>query len=178
MVGIDDEAAAADAVDHLVAHGHRRIAYISDQPLVPTSRARLAGYRRAMAAHGLEADPRLVRTDCPDGSAAAAATRDLLGRIDSGAPTAVFSADTRCSLGVVPTLHAIERTDVAFVSFGDFAMADLLQPGVTVVDHSADAVGVAAAARLAERIANPGLPATTIHVPVRLIPRGSGELRP
>lgn len=178
VVGIDDEAAAADAVDHLVANGHRRIAYISDRPLVPTSRARLAGYRRAMAANGFDVDPRLVRTDCPDGSAAAAATRDLLGRNDSSAPTAVFSADTRCSLGVVPTLHAMGRTDVALVSFGDFAMADLLQPGVTVVDHSADAVGAAAAARLAERIANPELPATTIHVPVRLIPRGSGELRP
>ena len=178
VVGIDDEAAAADAVHHLVAHGHRRIAYISDHPLVPTSRARLAGYRRAMAAHGLDTDPRLVRTDCPDGASAAAATRALLGRNDSDAPTAVLSADTRCSLGVVPTLHAMGRTDVALVSFGDFAMADLLQPGVTVVDHSAEAVGAAAAARLAERIANPELPASTIHVPVRLIPRGSGELRP
>ena len=45
------------------------------------------------------------------------------------------------------------------VCFGDFAMADLLQPGVTVVDHSAEAVGAAAAARLAERIAHPDLPA-------------------
>ena len=43
VVGIDDEAAAADAVDHLVARGHRRIGYISDHPLVPTSRARWPG---------------------------------------------------------------------------------------------------------------------------------------
>jgi LacI family transcriptional regulator len=177
VVGIDDEAAAASAVDHLGAHGHRRIAYISDRPLVPTSRARLRGYRRAMAARGLDVDPRLVRADCPDSASAAAATRDLLDRNISDAPAAVLSADIRCSLGVVPTLHAMGRTDVALVCFGDFAMADLLQPGVTVVDHSAEAVGAAAAARLAERIANPELPASTIHVPVRLIPRGSGELR-
>ena len=177
VVGIDDEAAAADAVDHLVAHGHRRIAYISDHPLVPTSRARLAGYRRAMAAHGLNAE-RHVRAECPDATSAAAATRDLLAGNGSDAPSALLSAATRCSLGVVPTLHAIGRTDIALVCFGDFAMADLLQPGVTVVDHSAEAVGAAAAARLAERIADPDLPATTIHVPVRLIPRGSGEVRP
>ena len=177
VVGIDDEAAAADAVDHLVAHGHRRIAYISDHPLVPTSRARLAGYQRAMAAHGLNAE-RHVRAECPDATSAAAATRDLLAGNGSDAPTALLSAATRCSLGVVPTLHAIGRTDIALVCFGDFAMADLLQPGVTVVDHSAEAVGAAAAARLAERIADPDLPATTIHVPVRLIPRGSGEVRP
>jgi len=177
VVGIDDEAAAADAVDHLVAHGHRRIGYISDHPLVPTSRARLAGYRRAMAAHALDVDARLVRAECPDAASAAAAARDLLAGKNSDPPTALFSAATRCSLGVVPTLHAIGRTDVALVCFGDFAMADLLQPGITVVDHSAEAVGAAAAARLAERIAQPDLPASIVHVPVRLIPRGSGEIR-
>jgi len=178
VVGIDDEAATAEAVHHLIAHGHRRIAYISDHPLVPTSRARLAGYRRAVAAHGLDAHPRFVRADCPDAAAAAVATRDLLAGNDSDSPTALLSAATRCSLGVVPTLHALGRTDIAMVCFGDFAMADLLQPGVTVIDHSAEAVGAAAAARLAERIAHPDLPASSIHVPVRLIPRGSGELRP
>ncbi len=176
VVGIDDEAAAMDAVEHLVAHGHRRIAYVSDLPLVPTSRARLSGYRRAMAAHGLDVDPRHIRADCPDASSAAAATRDLLAGNGSDAPTALVSGATRCSLGVVPTLHAMGRTDIALVCFGDFAMADLL--GITVVDHSAEAVGAAAAARLAERIADPEMPATTIHVPVRLIPRGSGEVRP
>jgi LacI family transcriptional regulator len=176
VVGIDDEAATADAVNHLVAHGHRRIAYVSDHPLVPTSRARLAGYRRAMAAHGLDTGPQLVRAECPDPLSAAEATRNLLaGNVP---PTALLSAATRCSLGVVPTLHALGRTDIALVCFGDFAMADLLRPGVTVVDHSAEAVGEAAATRLAERIAQPDLPVSTLHVPVRLIPRGSGELRP
>jgi LacI family transcriptional regulator len=176
VVGIDDETAAMDAVEHLVAHGHRRIAYVSDLPLVPTSRARLAGYRRAMAARGLDVDPRHIRADCPDASSAAVATRDLLAGNGSDAPTALVSGATRCSLGVVPTLHAMGRTDIALVCFGDFAMADLL--GITVVDHSAEAVGAAAAARLTERIADPEMPATTIHVPVRLIPRGSGEVRP
>jgi LacI family transcriptional regulator len=176
VVGIDDEAATADAVNHLVAHGHRRIAYVSDHPLVPTSRARLAGYRRAMAAHGLDTGHELVRAQCPDSRSAAEATRDLLaGKVP---PTALLSAATRCSLGVVPTLHALGRTDVALVCFGDFAMADLLRPGITVVDHSAEAVGAAAATRLAERIAQPDLLTSTLHVPVRLIPRGSGELRP
>ena len=178
VVGIDDEAAAADAVHHLVAHGHRRIAYIGDHPVVPTSQARLAGYRRAMTEHGLDVSPRLVRADCPDAASAAAATRDVLAGNDSDVPTALMSAATRCSLGVVPTLHALGRTDIALVCFGDFVMADLLQPGVTVVDHSAESVGAAAAARLAERIAKPDLPPSTIHVPVRLIPRGSGEVRP
>jgi LacI family transcriptional regulator len=93
-------------------------------------------------------------------------------------PTAVLSAATRCSLGVVPALHEHRRTDLALVGFGDFAMADMLVPAVTVVDHSAAAVGLAAAARLAQRIAQPDLAPQSVHVPVRLIERGSGELRP
>jgi len=51
-------------------------------------------------------------------------------------PTAILSAATRASLGVVPALHAAGRTGIAVVSFGDFPMADALRPGVTVVDQS------------------------------------------
>jgi LacI family transcriptional regulator len=93
-------------------------------------------------------------------------------------PTAVFSAATRCSLGVVPALHEHRRTDIALVGFGDFAMADALVPAVTVVDHSGSAVGRAAMARLTRRINDPGLAPETLHVPVVLVERGSGELRP
>ena len=172
LVRIDDRKAAYDAVTHLVKHGHRRIAYVGDQPVIPTSADRLQGYRDALTAAGLTVDESLVRADCSDPREAGRAVTALLEQ----QPTAVFSATTRGSLGVVPALHAVGRTDVALVGFGDFAMADALSPAVTVVDHSAREVGLAAAARLAERLADPGLPVTTIHVPVRLVERGSGEL--
>jgi LacI family transcriptional regulator len=173
LVGVDDRAATARAVEHLMSHGHRRIAYVGDHPDVPTSRARLAGFRETVAARGLDGSDRLVRADCPDAPSAAQATRRLLAE---EAPTAIISAATRCSLGVVPALHAARRTDVALVSFGDFAMADALQPAVTVLDHPADAVGLAAVRRLTARLAEPDLPVVTTHVAVPLIARGSGEL--
>ena len=175
LVAIDDRAATATAVRHLASHGHRRIAYVGDLPDVGTSRARLAGFVETMAALGLPAPADLVRADCPDPRAAAAATRSLLaGR----APTAIVSAATRCSLGVVPALHGAGRTDVALVGLGDFAMADILTPGVTVLDHPAAAIGHAAAARLTARLADPDLPVVTECIPVTLVPRGSGELAP
>ena len=174
LVGVDDRAATARAVGHLAAHGHRRIAYVGDHPEIPTSRARLAGYRDEMAARGLDVSDELIRADCPDPQSAAEATRKLLA---GQAPTAILSAATRCSLGVVPALHAERRTDVALVSFGDFAMADALQPGITVIDHPAGGVGLAAVRRLTARLAEPDLPVVTTHVPVHLVERGSGELR-
>ena len=65
VVGIDDQRAAFDAVSHLIAHGHRDIAYVGDYSQVATSAARLAGYRQAMAQHGLDVRDRLVHADCP-----------------------------------------------------------------------------------------------------------------
>ncbi|HST82179.1 MAG TPA: LacI family DNA-binding transcriptional regulator [Kineosporiaceae bacterium] len=173
LVAIDDHAATAAAVEHLLASGHRRIAYVGDYPNVLTSRERLAGFRETMAAHGIPVPPELVRADCPNPRAAAEATRALLSE---QAPTAFISAATRCSLGVVPALHAGHRTDVALVGFGDFAMADTLQPGITVIDHPAEAIGRAAVERLVARLADPSLPVTTTRIPVALIKRGSGEL--
>ena len=176
LVEIDDHRAAFDAAAHLVAHGHRRIAYIGDTPAIPTSAARLRGYRDALAQHRIEVDEALVTCDCATSQAAAGAVSALIG--GARPPTAILSATTRASLGVVPALHSAGRTDIALVAFGDFPMADALQPAVTVVDHPGHEVGRVAAARLLARLDQPGLPIERIQVPARIVARGSGELRP
>jgi LacI family transcriptional regulator len=176
LVEIDDYRAAFDGVAHLIAHGHQRIAYVGDTPAIPTSAARLRGYRDALAHHRVEADEHLVNCDCPTSHAAAQAVSALIGGCRQ--PTAILSATTRASLGVVPALHSAGRTDIALVAFGDFPMADALRPAVTVVDHPGHEVGRVAAARLLARLGQPGLPVERIQVPVRIIERGSGELRP
>jgi LacI family transcriptional regulator len=185
LVEIDDHRAAFDAAAHLVARGHQRIAYLGDTPAIPTSAARLRGFRDALAQHRIEVDERLVNCDCATSEAAARAVSALIagdrgtpGNPGTRPPTAILSATTRASLGVVPALHAARRTDVALIAFGDFPMADALRPAVTVVDHPGPEVGRVAAARLLARLASPGLPAERIQVPARIIERGSGELRP
>jgi LacI family transcriptional regulator len=182
LVDIDDHRAADDAVTHLIAHGHRRIAYVGDTSSIPTSSARLDGYRAAHARHGLDVAAELVRADAGTSREAAAAMSALLahppGPGGERAFTAVFSATTRASLGIVPVLHARARTDIAFVGVGDFAMADALTPGITVVDHSGARIGAAAADRLIERLAGPGRGVEHVRLPASIIARGSGEIRP
>src|SRR5580693_265851 len=153
LVEIDDHRAAFGAVAHLIAHGHRRIAYVGDTPAIPTSAARLRGYRDALAQHGIEVDERLVNCNCATSEAAARAVSALIAGNPgtpqypgTRPPTAILSATTRASLGVVPALHAARRTDIALVAFGDFPMADALRPAVTVVDHPGHEVGRVAAA--------------------------------
>jgi LacI family transcriptional regulator len=177
LIDIDDRRAAEDAVTHLIRHGHRRIAYVGDTSSIPTSSARLRGYREAHARHGLPVDERLVRSNSSTSRDAAEAMNELIAGGAAGL-TAVFSATTRASLGIVPVLHARARTDLAFIGIGDFAMADALTPAITVVDHSGARLGVAAAARLVDRLADPARAVEHVRLPAPIIERGSGEIPP
>ena len=71
------------------------------------------------------------------------------------------------------------RTDVAVVGFGDIPMAEALAPAVTVLDQDPAGLGRIAVERLIQRIEDPHAPVRRKTVlPVRPIPRGSGELPP
>jgi LacI family transcriptional regulator len=173
---VDDLAAGARATRHLLDHGHRRIAFLGSEVRNPTTRLRLAGYRRAIAERGLADDETLVAVGAGSAQQARQAAEQLLA--GPRPPTAIFSSNMRCSLGLIPLLHGSGRTDVAVVSFDDFPMADSLVPAVTVLDHDPEVIGRAAAERLFRRLEDLDAPAETVVVPVRLVPRGSGELRP
>ncbi|HEX3792747.1 MAG TPA: LacI family DNA-binding transcriptional regulator [Pseudonocardiaceae bacterium] len=176
---VDDYQGARTAVRHLIKHGHRRIAYVGDLPDLETSGKRLAGYRAEFTAAGLDIDEELIAADCAEIADAGRRTRELLRRPDP--PTAIFCANTSCSMGVAPALHSLARTDVALVAFGDFLMAASLEPAVTVIDHSPELIGQLAAERLFHRLSGldgPAEPARRIEAPLHLVPRGSGELMP
>jgi len=173
---VDDLAAGEVATRHLLDHGHRRVAFLGSELRNPTTRLRLAGYRRAMATHGLGADESLIAVGAGSAREAREAAEQLLAAPQP--PTAIFSSNMRCSLGLVPLLHSSDRTDVAVVSFDDFPMADSLVPAVTVIDHDPEVIGRAAAERLFRRLDDMEAPAETVVVPFRLVPRGSGELPP
>jgi LacI family transcriptional regulator len=178
LVDIDDRRAAFDALTHLMRHGHRNIAYVGDSPRIPTSAARLQGYRDALEANGIAARDDLIAVTAGTPRDAAQVANALVDKAAGpGGPTAVFSASTRASLGIVPVLHSRQRTDLGFVGFGDFPLADALDPGVTVVDHSGRRIGQAAARRLLARLENPELPPEHLRLDTPLIVRGSGELR-
>jgi LacI family transcriptional regulator, galactose operon repressor len=75
--------------------------------------------------------------------------------------------------------RALQATRYAVVGFGDFPMADALTPAVTVIDQDPAALGSLAAERIINRIDHPHrrYRRTTV-LPVRLIERGSCQIRP
>jgi LacI family transcriptional regulator len=173
----DDLGGAREAVTHLVSHGHRRVAFLGLSTPVTTTRRRLTGYRSALAENGLDNSPDLI---CMPAESADEAAAELVKRLAApNAPTAVFSSNIPCTMALVQALQRAERSDVALVGFGDFPMAAALTPAVTVVDQDPARLGHIAVERLLQRIEDPHTePRRRTVLPVRLIPRGSGELRP
>lgn len=175
VVLVDDFAEAQRAVRHLASFGHRRIALVVDSLDIETSQLRQAGYEAAMADLGLEIDESLELIGCTDAAQSERRTRELISA--ANAPTAIFSARSETSLGVVRALHLSNRTDIALVSFGDFVTADILKPAITVLDHNPRVLARIAMDRLLEQLdATSEFVTSDVVVPLHLIPRGSGEL--
>ena len=168
----DDVGGAREATAHLLSHGHRRIAFIGDDLEIATTARRLKGYRAALAVEGIPLERDLVRLEAEGETSSAELTLELLKTPDP--PTAIFSSNARCSVGVVPALHSADRTDVSVISFGDFPLAGLLQPPLTVVDQDPAGLGFVAATRLFERLDRPGRRLKRqVVLPVGLVIRGS-----
>jgi len=64
------------------------------------------------------------------------------------------------------------------VGFDDFALADLLDPPVSVISHDPAELGRIAAELLFRRLDGDTSPSHHIVCPFALIPRGSGEIPP
>jgi len=176
-VTADNRNGAAAAVRHLISHGHRRVAYLGDLTTIATAQERHAGYLDALRQAGLPEDPRLIRCDLRTAATAEAAATSLLGGPEP--PSALFSAQNLITLGAVRALRARGvQHQVALAGFDDVPLADLLDPPVTVVAQDVLAIGTLAARILFRRIDGDTTPAQAHIVPTRLIPRGSGEIRP
>ena len=165
----DDREGGRIATAHLVSHGHREIAFVGDSPAMPTTADRLAGHRAALVDAGVAPRSELVAFGAGDPRRAAEVV-DRLGRARPR-PTALVSADARTTMTLVPALAGRRW---AVVGFGDFPMAHMLSPALTVIDQDPVALGRLAAERAVARLASPQrrFRRHTV-VPVRLVERRS-----
>jgi LacI family transcriptional regulator len=171
----DNELGAFEGVTHLLSQAHRRIGFIGDSPRIYTAARRYRGYLAAMAAAGQPVHRSWVTLTRPDHGAIALALRRMLG---GPAPvTALFCGNNRTTAVV---LHELRKAGLrlALVGFDDFELAELVDPGTTVVAQNTAALGRIAAQLLFRRLAGDRGPAEQIELPTRLIVRGSAEFPP
>jgi LacI family transcriptional regulator len=173
----DNAGGARAAVAHLAEAGHRRIAFLGDRPDIFTAAERLRGYRDAIAELGGERDDGLVHHPAFRAVDVDATVRALLS--GPSPPTALFTAQNLITLATLRTLHELGvQHEIAVVGFDDIPLAELLQPGVTVVAQDPYAIGRRAAELLFSRLDGYHGPSRREVLPTTLITRGSGEIPP
>lgn len=171
----DNFGGAVAAVRHLVERGHRRIGFLGDLLSISTAAERLRGYNHALARAGAAPNESLIRTELRSPVAAAAAVTELLALPE--APTALFTAQNLLTIGGIRALkdRGLEKR-IALIGFDDVPLADIIDPGVSVVAQDPQAIGRAAAELLFRRLDGDSSPTVHETIPVTLIARGSGEL--
>lgn len=170
---VQNKSGARLGVEHLIEHGHRRIAFVGVTRSLYTMEQRYAGYREAMAAAGLDAAPYM------DHLLEDAMPPFIRSLHKSGSHfTAIFCGNNYTTRQVFLQLRSAGirvPQQVALVGFDDFDTADLLEPAITVVRQPARELGRLAADILFERIRSgaTSVPSRSIVLPVELVIRSS-----
>ncbi|MGJ6125461.1 LacI family DNA-binding transcriptional regulator [Mycolicibacterium sp. Y3] len=139
-VRTDDAQGTREAVDYLVALGHKDIVHV-DGGEDSGSPERRRGYRAAMQAHGL-GDRIDVIAGAHTEEGGGAAARELLARPDL--PTAVLASNDRSALGLLDVLTRAGVDipgDLSLVGFDDSRLSDYPRIDLTTVHQ--DAPGLA-----------------------------------
>jgi LacI family transcriptional regulator len=161
-------------VDHLVEHGHRRIALLTGSLAETSGQERLDAFRAAMARHGLDVPEAFLRGGRWSSEAGREATLELLA--GDLRPTAIVASSVELALGCMFACR--ERgvripDDLALATFDDAYFAELLDPALTAVAYDPMEVGRAAAELLVETMQEAGVDLHELTVPVALVIRGS-----
>ncbi len=137
------------ATEHLLALGHRRIAFISGDPKHPDALERLRGYRAALEAAGVAYDPALVVPGAYNERSGLEATERLIR--SRRRFTAIFAANDQMAIGAVLALH--ERSlrvpqDISIVGFDDVPASAFAIPSLSTIRQPAYDHGRLAAAAI------------------------------
>jgi LacI family transcriptional regulator len=176
-VTIDNRLGAKQATAHLIAGGHRRIAMISDLHQIETAQERIAGYRAALEEAQIGFDPGLLVHSVRSEAEATRVVVDLLCL--TVPPTALVTGRNIITIGAVRALRSVGLArKIALVGFDDFPLADLIEPGLTVIRQDVRRIGTEVGRILLDRLAGHDGPPQHVVLEPSLIRRGSGEIPP
>jgi LacI family transcriptional regulator len=172
-ITFENKEGAFQMTSHLIACGHRRIAFLAGPTDNEDAQWREQGYREALAAHNLPFDPTLIVSGDFDARVAATAVSQLLHshpNID-----AIFAADDESARGALQPIQQSGRRvpqDIALTGFDDSVLSQYLNPPLTTMRAPIEAAGCAAVTQLIQLIQTGHADALTL-LPTELVIRQS-----
>ncbi len=179
FVDTDNEQGTTDAIQYLLALGHRRIAIVNLATSQANYHDRLEGYRRTLAAAGTPVDLRdlllypIYEADGFEGRIEAWLSQFLAS---GSLPTAIFACDYFMAISTIRVLRRCGLRvpeDVSVVAFDDPFSAEHLTPALTTVRQPVYQMGLRSARRLMEALRTGELPRGAEILPNQFIVRES-----
>jgi LacI family transcriptional regulator len=133
-IRIDDREAAMTMMRHIMALGHRRIGFITGNPNLSASAARLEGYRAALAEAGIAADETLIAAGLFSYRSGLDAAEHLLDLAKP--PTAIFSSNDDMAAATVAVAHRRGLDvpgDLTVCGFDDTVLSTAIWPELTTI---------------------------------------------
>lgn len=177
-VSINDIASARIAVEHLLAQGRRRIAFINGPLHYKYARHRMEGYVAAHEDAGIPIkDEYIIQLPEIDSDLATSSALQLLSL--SEPPDAFFAISDVYGAAILRACYLSNRSvpeQVAVVGFDNLEISKSLIPSLTTVNQPKSQLGYMAAENLFEKLADPAIPSKKILLDTELIVRESSAL--
>jgi LacI family transcriptional regulator len=173
-VVLENERGMGLLVDHIISHGHRRIAFLGGPNDRTSGVERLQGFRNAMERNALDVAPGLV-SECEWTIASGFAHAQPLLALEQP-PTALITASGELALGALVAARRARVSipgDMALACFDDLYFAPLLQPSLTAIAYDARAIGSDGAHLLLAAIEHEQAPWSEARIDVKLVCRRS-----
>ena len=165
---------AAKVTNHLIETGRRRIAFIGGRGDERPTVDRRFGYQSELARCDLPAPAEYVAMARWLPSLAFTATQAFLALPEP--PDAVFCASDVMAIGAMAAIEAAGLKipdDIAVAGFDDIGYARMVEPSLTTVRQSQDALAEGLIAAMLQLLEHPNEPPTVSVVPVELVVRES-----
>jgi DNA-binding LacI/PurR family transcriptional regulator len=176
VVGVDNRTGVHAALDHLMEHGHRRIAFVGGEAGGDVHERHVA-YDGYLSAAGIARPPGYAPLVPNTTEGGALALTRLLEQAPR--PTAIFVATDLLAMGVLHAAYAhgiVVPDELSVIAFDDIALARSTVPALTTVRMPLEeiaAAGVELAIGAASREATEGAELPRIVFQPKLIVRGS-----
>jgi signal transduction histidine kinase/CheY-like chemotaxis protein/DNA-binding LacI/PurR family transcriptional regulator/HPt (histidine-containing phosphotransfer) domain-containing protein len=171
---VDNRTAILQAVDHLVAEGRRRIAFVKGPDENFASQQRYQAYVEGLAKHQIPLVPDLV----VQGNWKEGLTDDAIVRLlqKGFALDGVITANDRMAVGAFQAFRRMKLDcprDISLIGFDDSFLSRWHDPSISTLCMPSRRIGISAVEHLLELIKNPQLPPKKHLIEARLIHRGT-----
>jgi len=172
----DNAGGIRQALEHLVKHGHRQIAFVAGrrQSEHGDSGVRLRAYEAELNALNLSFDPNLIAYGSHNYEGGRQAIQQIITQ--RAKFTAVLASNDRSAMGVLDGLRQagfVVPQDIALIGFDDRLEARAQVPSLTTVHYPMFGVGYQAVELLLRAIEGESVTDELVRIPTRLVIRES-----